>query len=715
MSYEEITKSAEAVPPPQFNVVRREVEQYVAAFDSIDRHEEITQKGAFAKTIANPAGRLQRGLVALKYNHDVLVGKIMSAEEDNFGLLCREKFATDPTSDRIFGLVREGMLGTASFRGYMPRESIKKSNANGRPVRILTEIDLWEAGPVDPDHAANPNTHVVSVKGLGEVAATVTALSKLSAAHDGCNEVLASLTPEEIDGVRAMLAALPMATEALTRILESAGVKPLPETGEEHMAPGPEEVAQMLKSMGRKGFKSDFDYLLARASSRGRVVVAKRAPLSSALLIGYPNAVPVRLPSQKQTSKAFPIPATKNPAEDEVDTSPDSGSEGEEAKVDKSTPAEIGAAAYKADGAVSAAFKASTAMQPGDRVLWNTSVNVLNTPSSEQTDIDKALIAMQSIVDGLFASATSKDKETISSLKEMIDAAAPEDAQKEAPADAAVPAAPAPGGEVKQGDPALVGKAEMPVIAEIATAAEDLSGGIQKAFEASQEAMPEQFAEWNDAVMVLGTPDTSQEETDGALLKLQELLVMLSTSIPAADKKAVKALSEMIDSAVNAESAVGESTDAMGDMGMGTKKADQSAVDEIMAAEKEADLAIIAAFSASPDVSREQHVEWDDAIDILLSPDSSEAQRDESFMKMLEILALLIPALPEADVPMVTKLNDLLTAASSAKEEIVLDESAVTDAFMPPAAATSPVPVSASAKGVRLASFALVQKFSARR
>lgn len=164
-----VVKSTEVpTAPVAYNTRAREITQYVAIFGNIDRQNEITRKGAFAESIRNPRGRLRRGLVAVKYNHTKLVGKALDAVEDETGLLLTEKFATDRESDRVYNLMREGMLTTASFKAAVPQGGYVPDMVDGVKIRHLVQADLHEAGPVDPDLAVNPETYVVSIKALPE-------------------------------------------------------------------------------------------------------------------------------------------------------------------------------------------------------------------------------------------------------------------------------------------------------------------------------------------------------------------------------------------------------------------------------------------------------------------------------------------------------------------------------------------------------------------
>lgn len=205
---------------PEVSVSKREVTSYKAVFGNVDRVREIVAPGAFARSIG-PGSRLSKGQVPTRHNHDVLVGKMLHAEEDSTGLLTVDKYGADPISDRVFGLVRDRIIETSSFTArYSSATRKAQKGEDGKPVYLLTDLELIEAGPADPDFAVNPETRVVAVKGLSEVAMALGAVANVDSAEAWTMDALKGLTPEDRDALLAVLAQLPVGLAVETIMAE---------------------------------------------------------------------------------------------------------------------------------------------------------------------------------------------------------------------------------------------------------------------------------------------------------------------------------------------------------------------------------------------------------------------------------------------------------------------------------------------------------------
>lgn len=214
-----ILKSTEA-PLVQFETTKREAHAYVSIFGNRDAVGDIVHRGAFAKSIG-PESRVARGLVPVKHNHETIVGKMLAASEDSTGLLTVQKYATDAESDRIFGMVREGIIPTFSFKARIPEGGARREKASGVVTQHLTELDLLEAGPADPDLAVNDSTFVAAIKGLPDVAAAMGALASLLNAETWSVQTLERLTDEERDALRMFVGSLPLVGRAVGSMMEA--------------------------------------------------------------------------------------------------------------------------------------------------------------------------------------------------------------------------------------------------------------------------------------------------------------------------------------------------------------------------------------------------------------------------------------------------------------------------------------------------------------
>lgn len=201
----------------------RTIKAYVAVYGNRDNVGDIMHPGSFRKTLTERKADIQRGKIPAKYNHELLVGSVVDASEDSHGLLATLKFMDDPQSDRIYKAVKGGFLPTFSFKYGIPDGGSKMVREGGTSTRHLTEVELYEAGPVDPDLAANDATHVYGAKGLMELAGAMSSLNALDCDERWARQAIEGLTDEE----RTMLAKLSGILEKLggaarSLMLESA-------------------------------------------------------------------------------------------------------------------------------------------------------------------------------------------------------------------------------------------------------------------------------------------------------------------------------------------------------------------------------------------------------------------------------------------------------------------------------------------------------------
>ena len=219
------------VPPgAEVSVSKREVTSYKSMFGNVDRVREIVAPGAFASW-SDLQGAVKKGQIPTRHNHKELVGKMIHAEEDLIGLLTTDKYGTDPVSDRVFSLVRENILTTSSFQAsYKASDRVKQKGEDGEPVWVLKSLRLREAGPADPDFAVNPETRVVSVKGLQEVSSVLSRLAGLHSQEVWTMEGLKALSPEDKDALLMVLRQLPhgMACEAIIAEMEGEAAEDEP-------------------------------------------------------------------------------------------------------------------------------------------------------------------------------------------------------------------------------------------------------------------------------------------------------------------------------------------------------------------------------------------------------------------------------------------------------------------------------------------------------
>lgn len=137
---------------------------YAAVFGNIDSGGDRIKKGAFAKTIQE---RVAAGLVPLLDSHTWdaahTIGTVVSAQEDDDGLLIRARLSTAPSVQDLKAKLVDGTIRKMSI-GYVPVKESWEKLADGRVVRNLEEIKLLEVSVVPL--AMNEATRIVAVKGM---------------------------------------------------------------------------------------------------------------------------------------------------------------------------------------------------------------------------------------------------------------------------------------------------------------------------------------------------------------------------------------------------------------------------------------------------------------------------------------------------------------------------------------------------------------------
>lgn len=126
---------------------------YAALFDRIDRGGDIVRKGAFARAVADGAGR-----VPLLWQHEAgkPIGRIERIAEDARGLRVIGRLSERSAAGReAAALLRDGAVGGLSF-GYRVRGSVEGTN------RELTDLDLVEVSLVTFPMQPKARVHAVA-------------------------------------------------------------------------------------------------------------------------------------------------------------------------------------------------------------------------------------------------------------------------------------------------------------------------------------------------------------------------------------------------------------------------------------------------------------------------------------------------------------------------------------------------------------------------
>lgn len=122
---------------------KNRLEGYMSRWEELDSHDDLTEKGAFAHTIATdlPANRIK-----LMFWHKELIGRVTHMAEDSTGV----EFA-GPVDDVQRGretltMVKSGTIDSSSY-GYFAEDfahTIEDEEKHGKPVRRLKRVRVLE-------------------------------------------------------------------------------------------------------------------------------------------------------------------------------------------------------------------------------------------------------------------------------------------------------------------------------------------------------------------------------------------------------------------------------------------------------------------------------------------------------------------------------------------------------------------------------------------
>lgn len=188
---------------------------YAAVYNNQDSYGDVIRKGAFAESLAGYVAKGKK--IPLYFGHnlsdpDMNLGWILSAEEDDFGLLVHGKFdLEDEKSARTYRKVKGGRFDQLSF-GYRVLEGavVESPEFKNGWYYELRKLHIHEVSIVPI--GANDQTHFVAVKSGDNV--EVKAGKTISAANEkkindaiaaaeamvaSLKEVLATVAPSSSD------------------------------------------------------------------------------------------------------------------------------------------------------------------------------------------------------------------------------------------------------------------------------------------------------------------------------------------------------------------------------------------------------------------------------------------------------------------------------------------------------------------------------------
>lgn len=137
---------------------------YAAVFGNVDNGGDRIRRGAFAKTIQE---RVPGGDVPLLDSHiwdaEHTIGTVVSAREDDYGLLIKARLSTAPSVQDLKAKLLDGTIRKMSI-GYVPVKESWEKLGDGRVVRNLEELKWFEASVVPLP--MNESARILAVKGM---------------------------------------------------------------------------------------------------------------------------------------------------------------------------------------------------------------------------------------------------------------------------------------------------------------------------------------------------------------------------------------------------------------------------------------------------------------------------------------------------------------------------------------------------------------------
>lgn len=131
-------------------------EGYGSVFGNLDSDREIIVPGAFAKTLAERAGKIR---LLWQHRWDMPVGKWIELREDDHGLFSKGQLAIKATQPRdVHELLKMGAVDGESIGFRTLRSEIDENTG----IRRLIELELWEVSLVT--FPANEAATVAAVK-----------------------------------------------------------------------------------------------------------------------------------------------------------------------------------------------------------------------------------------------------------------------------------------------------------------------------------------------------------------------------------------------------------------------------------------------------------------------------------------------------------------------------------------------------------------------
>jgi len=153
-----LTKSCSVPAEIKADVDKRTIVGYASTWDR-DLVGDMIERGAFTRTIEQ---RFAKGLIKTFLNHSEPIGVPTRMEQDEKGLHTESRIIRTRKGDEALEMAREGVTAHMSIGFDIIKGYETEDDESGEQTRHLTEIKLWEFGPVI--WPANEEADILAVK-----------------------------------------------------------------------------------------------------------------------------------------------------------------------------------------------------------------------------------------------------------------------------------------------------------------------------------------------------------------------------------------------------------------------------------------------------------------------------------------------------------------------------------------------------------------------
>lgn len=140
------------------------VEGYASTWTKTpDSYGDIVKKGAFTETLKKRKATGHPFPLCFNHDFDQIIGAVIEAEEDDYGLKIRASFLNTPAAQEKRELVKEGIVWQFSFAySVLGAEAPTEEEKRQGIYQILTKLDLYEVSLVPVP--ANQTAIVTEIK-----------------------------------------------------------------------------------------------------------------------------------------------------------------------------------------------------------------------------------------------------------------------------------------------------------------------------------------------------------------------------------------------------------------------------------------------------------------------------------------------------------------------------------------------------------------------